>query len=267
MSAETVLLGLIQGVTEFIPVSSSGHLALAKAIAGYVDAPLAYDIVLHIATLLAVFIYFLNDILSLAFEWCYGFVNSNARRWAGWRFGWAVIWGTAATAPVGILLKPFVERASLSVLWLGIDFLVTGALLLSSKFFRAGDASVGSRSGIFVGLLQGIAVFPGISRSGATIWGGLILGISREEAFRFSFILSVPAIIGAAILEARDLGLSGFAGSLPDGWMFGAAAAFMSGFASLVALRRLVASDKWWGFSLYCMGLGGISVIYSLMGA
>jgi undecaprenyl-diphosphatase len=115
--------------------------------------------------------------------------------------------------------------------------------------------------------MQGLAVFPGISRSGATIWAGLALGFSREEAFRFSFLLSAPAIIGAAILEARDLGFSDFAGSLPEGWLSGAIVAFFSGLFSLIMLRRLVTSDKWWGFSFYCIGLGGIAVVYSMIGA
>ena len=264
MNPESVILGLIQGVTEFLPVSSSGHLALAKIFAGYKDAPMAYDIVLHIATLLAVVIYFIRDIISLLFEWCYGFVNANARRWAGWQFGWAVLFGTAITAPIAILLKPLVERASLSILWLGINFLVTAVLILSSRFVAPSDEPVRIKIGIFAGILQGIAVFPGISRSGATIWAGIIAGMSREDAFRFSFLLSIPAIIGAALLEALELGTSGFLSSLPDGWLIGAFAAFISGFISLVILRRLVTGEKWWIFSIYCAIIGCTAVMYSL---
>lgn len=267
MVGETVTLGLIQGFTEFLPVSSSGHLALAKIIAGYDDAPLAYDIVLHLATLLAVAIYFFRDIMSLLFEWCYGFINVNARRWTGWRFGWAVILATAITGPIGVLLKPLVERASLSILWLGINFLVTGALVMSSRFMRPGDLPVTPENGMIVGLFQGLAVFPGVSRSGATIWAGLFSGMPRDEAFRFSFLLSIPAIIGAGILEARELGLEAFAESLPDGWLAGAVAAFVSGIASLVLLRRMVTSDKWWGFSIYCLALGCVAIIYHMIGA
>jgi undecaprenyl-diphosphatase len=267
MFSESVVLGLIQGLTEFLPVSSSGHLALAKIVLGYGDAPFAYDLTLHIATLLAVFIYFFHDIMSLLFEWLYGFINANARRWAGWRFGWAVILGTAVTGPMGILLKPFVEKASHSVLWLGINFLLTAALLASSKFFRAGDCPVMVRSGLFVGFVQGLAVFPGVSRSGSTIWAGLAYGMSRGEAFRFSFLLSIPAIVGAAALEVFELGLDGFAESLPDGWLLGAAAAFVSGLISLAALRKLVVSDKWWVFAIYCASVGGMSLVYSMIGA
>ncbi|MDR0764840.1 MAG: undecaprenyl-diphosphate phosphatase [Synergistaceae bacterium] len=267
VSSGALILGLVQGVTEFLPVSSSGHLSLAKIIASFDNVPMAYDIVLHAATLMAVVIYFARDIVSILFEWFYGFVNANARRWAGWRFGWAVIVGTLVTAPFGILLKPLVTSAASDLLWLGVNFTVTGLLLLSSRFISEGDAAVDTRSGILIGLLQGIAVFPGISRSGATIWGGLVSGISRRDAFKFSFLLSVPAVTGAVLLELYDLGLPGFAASLPEGWIWGAAAAFCSGMISLILLAKLVLSDRLWVFSLYCFALGGFAIFYSLMGA
>jgi undecaprenyl-diphosphatase len=266
MDIAAVSLGLIQGITEFLPVSSSGHLALFKAIAGYGEMTLSFDLVLHIATLLAVFLYFLHDIVLIFFEWCYGFFNTNARRWTGWRVGWAVIAGTVVTGPVGILLRAFVEEASVNMLWLGANFLVTGALLLSSRFIAEGNDVAGMRSAWFVGLAQGLAVFPGVSRSGSTIWAGLLFGMSREEAFRFSFILSIPAIIGAFLFEAKKIGgFAEFMSSLPEGWLYAAIAAFLSGFLSLVVLRRLVISAKWWVFSLYCISLGCVVVIYSMM--
>jgi undecaprenyl-diphosphatase len=267
VSAGTLLLGLVQGLTEFLPVSSSGHLSLAKIVGSYGNVSMSYDIVLHAATLMAVIVYFSRDIVSMLFEWFYGFVNVNARRWPGWRFGWAVLTGALITAPFGIFLKPLVISASANLLWLGVNFIVTGLLLLSTRFISEGDAPVGARSGISAGLLQGIAVFPGISRSGATIWGGLAAGLSLKDAFKFSFLLSVPAIVGAVLLELRDLGLSGFAASLPDGWIWGAAAAFCSGIVSLIVLAKLVTSDKLWGFSLYCFAVGGFAIFYFLMGA
>jgi undecaprenyl-diphosphatase len=220
------------------------------------------------ATLLAVFLYFFRDIFSLLAVWLYGFFNRNARRWVGWRFGWAVVVGSFVTASIGILLKNTAERAASNMLWLGVNFLLTGLILLSSRFLRAGDGAVQTRSGILVGLLQGVAVFPGVSRSGATIWGGLLSGLSREEAFRFSFLLSAPAIVGASCYEARDLGGFGeFMGSLPAGWLPASVVAFISGLISLILLRRLVTSDKWWAFSLYCIALGCLVVVYAAIGA
>ncbi|MDR1966946.1 MAG: undecaprenyl-diphosphate phosphatase [Synergistaceae bacterium] len=267
MNAETLLLGLLQGVTEFLPVSSSGHLALAKAVTGHGEMSLAFDLVLHLATLLASFFYFFHDIASILLEWLYGFINANARRWLGWRFGWAVILGTLVTGPIGIFLKPLVNSSSDNMLILGGNFLITGALLLSSKFFAPGDSAVSARHGIFVGLLQGLSVFPGVSRSGATIWAGRLSGLSGVEAFRFSFLLSMPAILGASLYEAKDLGgLGGFLGALPSGWFPAALAAFASGLASLTLLRRLVEGGGWWFFSLYCIALGCAVVVYSIIG-
>ena len=265
MNPENVILGLVQGITEFLPVSSSGHLGLAKVVAGYKDASLAYDIVLHASTLLAVVIYFFRDIITLLFEWFYGFFNVNARRWPGWRFGWAVLLGTAVTAPFGIFLKPFVLNMSLNTLWLGINFLVTGALIFSSCFILPGDEPIRIKNGIFAGIMQGLAIFPGISRSGSTIWAGLVSGMSKEDAFRFSFLLSIPAITGATILEARELGFSGFFSALPEGWFIGAGTAFVSGLLSLIILKKLITNEKWWIFSVYCMILGVSSVTYSLI--
>jgi undecaprenyl-diphosphatase len=267
MDLEVLLLGLLQGITEFLPVSSSGHLNVAKIMMGVRGPSLSFDLVLHAATLLAVFVYFAKDIAALLLEWIYGFFNANARNWAGWRFGWAVVLGTLVTGPLGILLKPVVETASANLLWLGGNFWLTGLLLLSTKFFKSRRETVRPRDGLFVGLIQGLAVLPGISRSGATIWAGLLGGLSRDEAFRFSFLLSIPAILGATLLESRELGgVAAFLAELPSDWIAAAGVAFLSGLISLVILRRLVTSDKWWLFSIYCILFGSASVVLSIVG-
>lgn len=268
MNTDALVFGVVQGLTEFLPVSSSGHLGVAKILTGMSEPSLAFDLTLHIATLLAVFLYFARDIVSLLSEWVYGFFNRHAWNWPGWRFGWAVILGTLITGPIGILLKPFSQNASMNLLWLGGNFWVTALLLFSARFIPAGEKTVRPGNGLLVGLLQGIAVMPGISRSGSTIWAGLVSGLSRDEAFRFSFLLSIPAILGATLLEARELGgYEAFLESLPQQWFLSAFVAFVFGMLSLVILRKLVTSDKWWVFSLYCMLLGTIAVIYSLIGA
>jgi undecaprenyl-diphosphatase len=266
MKEEALFLGLLQGVTEFLPISSSGHLAIAKTAMGVRDASLSYDLVLHFSTVLAVLLYFARDITSLLMEWLYGFFNANARGWAGWRFGWAVVIGVLVTAPLGILLKPFSEAASSNLLWLGGNLWITAVFLLSSRFFRGGTRAVSVRDGFFVGILQGLGVMPGISRSGSTMWAGLFMGLTRDEAFRFSFLLSVPTIIGATLYEARDNGGGeSFILSLPEGWVWGAAAAFLSGLLSLFLLRKIVSSDRWWLFSIYCMVVGASAVVMYFM--
>lgn len=268
VSFDVLFMGLLQGLTEFLPVSSSGHLGLAKVLLGVSEPNLAFDLMLHLATLLAVLIYFSRDIASLFKEWVCGFFDRNARTSAGWRFAWAVILGTAVTGPLGILLKPWAETASTNMAWLGGNFWITGLLLFSSKFIREGTKTVTLKDGALVGLVQGLAVMPGVSRSGSTIWAGLLCGMTREEAFRFSFLLSVPAIVGATLYEAKDLGGgAGFLHALPAGWIWGALVAFVSGLASLVLLKKLVTSDKWWFFAIYCMLLGTLALALSFAGA
>ena len=267
MDLEVLFLGLLQGVTEFLPISSSGHLSFAKIMMGVNDPSLSFDLVLHMATLFAVIVYFAKDILTLLIEWLYGFFNANARNWTGWRFGWAVILGSFVTAPLGLALKWAAEAASVNLLWLGGNFWLTGLLLLSTKFVRTGWETVRIRDGLVVGFVQGLAVLPGISRSGSTIWAGMLSGLSRDEAFRFSFLLSIPAIAGATVLESRNLGgYESFLAELPGGWMPSAVVAFVSGLVSLVVLRKLVTSDKWWLFAIYCILLGSASVVLSIVG-
>lgn len=261
-------MGLLQGLTEFLPVSSSGHLGLAKVLFGIKEPALAYDLALHAATLFAVLIYFRRDICRLFLEWCRAIPDRSARPAPGWRFGWAVVAGTLATGPLGLFLKSASEAASVAPLWLGCGFFASALLLCSTRFLSVGRREIRVLDGFLIGLVQGIAVMPGLSRSGSTIWAGLALGLSRDEAFRFSFLLSVPAILGAVLIEGRHLGgAAAFLGALPVGWLPGFLVAFASGMVSLVLLRRLVTGDKFWVFSVYCLLLGFLSVILSFVGA
>lgn len=267
MDYNVVLLGFIQGFTEFLPVSSSGHLALAKIFFGMEMPPLSYDLVLHVATMAATVLFFFNDILSLFREWVLGLFSKKDRTLPGWSVGWAVFFGTMVTGAIGLLIKDFAERAMMNSLMVGFGLLFTGILLISSRFLRKGFGKVSSSDGLFIGIAQGIAVMPGVSRSGMTMIAGTAAGISREEAFRFSFLLSIPAIMGAALLQTKDVGgFDLFLSSLPQGWFLGAAAAFVSGLASLFVLRKLVIASKWWFFGIYCLALGSLSMVTSFLG-
>jgi len=260
---ESLALGTLQGITEFLPVSSSGHLALFQMLLGFGEAPLAYDVILHGATMMATLLFFRRDICVFAREWISGFVRPEGRSTPGWRIGWSVIAGTLVTALIGLPLKPLVVRALASPALVGGGLLVTAALLLIAESSRPRNARVSLRNALFVGLAQGIAVLPGISRSGATIAAGLRSGLEREEAFRFSFLLSLPAIAGALLLELRH-GLS--VGDLPSGWIFGALAAFATGYAALRFLRRIVIRGKLRYFSIYCACIGALALGASLAG-
>ncbi|MCX7828986.1 MAG: undecaprenyl-diphosphate phosphatase [Thermanaerothrix sp.] len=262
-----VLLGLIQGFAEFLPISSSGHLALVQIFLGLKGPQMGFDLMLHMATLLAVVVYFASDMLRFLRDFFLGFLSEEARSSDGWRYGWAVMAGTVVTALVGLPLKPLVEAASQSSLWVGGGLVVTGMVLTLSRFVPQGSKGVGLMVGLVVGLAQGVAVMPGISRSGSTIVAALFMGLSPLEAFRFSFLLSIPAVLGATLVEMLDGGgYYAFLSSLPTGWPLGFVAAAVAGLLSLMALRRVSLFRAWWMFGAYCLVVGAAVVGFSLIG-
>lgn len=250
--------GVLQGLTEYLPVSSSGHLALFQHAFGFQGPALAFDLVLHVATMLATICFFARDIVGLTGEFASGFISQNGRRSDGWRFGWAVVIGTIVTACIGLPLKPAAEAVGDSPRLVGVMLLITAGLTALPMVLSSGRNSLNWKIGLIVGIAQGIAVLPGISRSGATIVVALFCGLAKDEAFRFSFLLSLPAILGAALLELRDVSLS----LLPSGWVLGFAAAFLFGLFALAVVRRLVTSEKWIGFSLYCLIIGVTAIVW-----
>lgn len=261
------ILGIVQGLTEFLPVSSSGHLALTQIFIGTEMPPLAYDLLLHVATTLAIIVFFFKEIVLYLKEWCSGFVSPSSRNTTGWRVGWAVFASTVMTGIIGLCLKSFAEEAILNSLYVSICLIFTGVILVAGTFIREGNSKIEIKDGIPVGIAQGIAVLPGISRSGMTIMTSLFLGISREEAFTFSFLLSVPAILGAAMLEAIEVGgWKALVMSLPDHWFGGSVLSFITGFLSLILLKKMVISSKWWIFGLYCLLVGGGVFIFTFIG-
>ena len=263
------LLGLLQGLTEFLPVSSSGHLALARALFSVENASLTYDVLLHFATMLATLVYFGTDIVSLLREWFAGFLSSE-ERCEGWYTGWAVLAGTLSTAVVALPLKPVVVRIGSIPGAVGAGLLLTSLLLwrATSPSFRRPSAgrSISPLLGMLIGVVQGVAVLPGVSRSGSTIFAGLRAGLPPERAFRFSFLMSIPAVLGATLLEARELlAMSDWSSSLPAGWHVGMIISFAAGLCSLVLLRRVSAAGRWRPFAVYCALAGALSITLSFV--
>ena len=265
MYLQSAVLGLVQGITEFLPVSSSGHLVIAQDIFGWSGPALPFAVVLHLATMAATVLFFWFDIMRNLKEWFQGLFSVKGRGLPGWKYGWGVIAGTLVTALVVLLVKPVVDVLFSSPLFVGFALLVTGFILRYGSRISPGVLPVSPSSGLKVGLAQGLAVFPGISRSGATIVTGLRAGLSREDAFSFSFLLSLPAILGAAILEVAEAGgLSGVLTSLPKGWWIGVVVAFGSGLLALSVLRRVVTRGRLGFFSLYCLTAGLLVVVFKL---
>lgn len=273
---EGILLGLLQGVAEFLPISSSGHLALAQELFDLDDVPLLFDIMLHLATLGAVLLFFRRKIWSLlkvAGRWLAR--RSLPEDKADVRTIVALLLGTAVTGVFGIVLSDLVEDYSEELICVG--FFITAGLLIFSdaveerrrkKLLESGsDGLVTTRTGVRplqglgIGLAQGIGVLPGISRSGSTIAGALLCGVDREQAGEFSFLLSIPAILGAFVLELDDLDTIGDSvGVAPV--VAGCVAAFVAGIFALSVLMKIVRKGKLEWFALYLIPAGILGLVF-----
>jgi undecaprenyl-diphosphatase len=259
---QAVLLGVVQGLTEFLPISSSGHLVLIQHLLGIAGPTLFFDTMLHCGTLFAVFIALRRDI------W-------NILRRPFQRFTWLLILATAVTAAIAFGFKDTVEKAFASARWLGPAFLATAAALFLSEYLsrRPGDsrndAEMNWFDAVFIGLLQGIAVIPGVSRSGFTLSGALSRRLERDLAARFSFLLSIPAILGALVIQIKDLvEISGFQSVNPEAsrgliggisipvMTAGTLAAAAVGLGSVILMLKIIREHSLIGFGVYTAVLG-----------
>jgi undecaprenyl-diphosphatase len=204
---QIAILALVQGLTEFLPISSSGHLILAPHLFGFADQGLELDVAVHFGTLIAVVAYFRHDIAQIAWGWMRA-LPSRAPASQESRLGWAIIIGVLPVVVVGLLVKDFVEH-SLRQPWIIATTTILFGLLLGWADWRARRQRDISRltlgDALYIGLAQILALVPGTSRSGITMTAGLMLGLTREAAARFSFLLSIPTILGSSILIGKDL--------------------------------------------------------------
>ena len=251
---QAIFLGFVQGMTEFLPVSSSGHLVIAEYLLG-IHNVIVYDTLLHLATLLAVIIYFYKTIISL-----------KVREW------FIVVVGTVPAVIVGLLLKDSIESAFTSLLFVTCSLFVTGSLLILTHRFFAKDThqsnineKVTFKQAVIIGIAQAIAIFPGISRSGSTTTIGIMSGVRREAAFRFSFLLALPAILGAGVLQLKDVYKAGDLLSQP--WSIfaaGAIVAFIFGLLSLQWFAYVIKKAKLHYFGYYCWSVSGILALWQI---
>lgn len=269
---ESFFLGVLQGIAEFLPISSSGHLAVAKELLHLRDVPMFYDIILHIATLLAIFIVYWKTIWRLITTAVrFIFRKTTEADKSDLNFIAAVLIATCFTAVIGFALKDLVENLPVKII--SLLFIVTGILLLVCDKFAENKTAVASvavenknttiklRSAVIVGIVQGLTVFPGISRSGSTISAGLLCGIRRSRIAEFSFILSIPSILGAFILDlvgSHSVPLNVGIGELAVGFI----AALLTGIISLKLLTKLLKKAKLKVFSFYLIPLGIILFCY-----
>lgn len=259
-----IILGVVQGLTEFLPVSSSGHLVLVQQLLQVEAANLSFDIAVHVGTLVAVLVALWDDVVVLLDGLR---LRRTQRTLAGRRLIGLIIVGSIPAALVGLLLQDFIDGLFSSVYVTGIMLLVTGFLLYWAEKTRKGAITIRNISygdALFVGLGQALAILPGLSRSGTTISAGLVRGIARDDAARFSFLLSIPVILGAAILELPDLFSSGGGVDLLP-VIAGMATAAITGYFAIILLVRLVRQGNLRVFSYYTWVVGAFALLFAYL--
>lgn len=268
---QSIFLGILQGVAEFLPISSSGHLTLAQKLFNLDNIPLIFDVMLHLATLLAVVLVFRKKIATLLIS-LWRFITRKNTKEDQYALSMilAIIVATIVTGTMGIVLSKIIPDMPIQVVFCG--FIVTALLLIFSSYVSKKSKKnnnisiektdkISIKQGLFVGFAQGIGVLPGISRSGSTIAASLFSGISRDTAGDFSFILSIPAILGAFILEAKDLGnLTATVAPFP--LIIGCLSAFLSGWLSLKLLLKLIKKGNLQYFAFYLIPLAILGLIF-----
>ncbi len=265
---QAFILGFVQGATEFLPISSSAHLVLVPWWLGWGQPGLSFDAVLHLGTIVAVVVYFYRDLWHIVVAWVRALLRREASTPTA-RLGWWLILGTIPAVVLGLALEASFERLFGFPLGVAALLLVTGAILaaserLGSRLRRLDD--LGWLDALLIGLAQACAIAPGISRSGATIGAGLARGLKRADAARFSFLLSVPVIVGAGSKEFLDLLARP---EQADQWGLLAAgflAAAVTGYLAIHFLLKYLQRRSLYPFAVYCWAFGGVSLLAALLG-
>ena len=252
---EGLFLGLVQGLTEFLPISSSGHLVLAEELVGFHPPGLYVEVGLHVATLLSVFVAYRVRIAGLT----RGLVTADRD---AWRYAGLLILASVPAAVAGLFFRDFFVESFDSGVSIGIQFLVTALILWSTKPVagRATGQNISVMAALLIGVAQAVAILPAISRSGATIAAALWLGIAAGPAAEFSFLMSIIAVAGSALLEARHIPPG--ADLLAPGFVLGFIAALLSGIWAIRFLVALLRRGRFHGFALYCAVLGVFTILW-----
>ena len=270
---EAVILGLVQGLAEFLPISSSGHLALLQQWFEIDENKvLLFAVLLHVGTLISVFIVYWKDIWELIVELCLTIKDLCTGKGLKLeerpvrKLGVMIIVATIPTAVIGLLFNDIFDKLYTSVLPIGIGLIITGFLLVLAE--RTGNSSRGIekmnfRNALFIGTVQGIAICPGISRSGSTLFGSLICNLDRKFAVKFVFLISIPSILGSAVMEAPEAIEAGIDMAQLGPVLVGMVVAAISGLIAIKTMIKIVSDKKLSYFSYYVWALGAAVVIYS----
>lgn len=264
---DAIVLGVVQGLTEFLPVSSSGHLVLTERILGVAAGDLLFEIVLHLATLAAVCIAYHRKIWKIFRAVLRARIQHHRGRLRiqdeNLRLFLLLMLASLPAAAAGFLLKDVVEQAFSSPLTASVGLLATGCILFATRWAKNSDRPMDWRRSLLVGLAQAVAILPGVSRSGATIAAGIYTGVKQERAAEFSFLLSIPVILGAGIFELKDIALDRYGNMWP--LAVGGLAAGACGFLAIKWLLSIIKRHRLDYFSYYCWLAGLAGIVLSLM--
>ncbi|GAA2006726.1 hypothetical protein GCM10009799_37780 [Nocardiopsis rhodophaea] len=254
---EAIILGLVQGLTEFLPISSSGHLRVASALFGWPDPGAAFTAVSQLGTELAVVIYFRKRIWTIISTWFRALVNKDLRRDINARMGWYVILGTIPIAVLGLLLEDQIDSVFRDLRLIALTLIIFGVILgMTDRYTRKHRelTDLNVQRGITFGFFQALALIPGVSRSGGTITGGMLLGFKRKDAAEYSFLLAIPAVFASGLYKLTDIGGGEYAGVLAT--IIGTVVAGVVGFAVIAWLMRFISTHSFMPFVYYRVGLG-----------
>ncbi len=263
---QAIVLGIVQGLTEFLPISSTAHLRIVPAFAGWEDPGAAFTAVTQLGTMAAVLLYFRRDLLGIVRGWVGGLRDGARRDTTEWRLGWYILLGTIPIGIFGFVFKDQIESGARELTLIGCTLIALGLLLLLAEKVGRRERKVEDlrlRDGIVIGFAQAAALVPGVSRSGATMTAGLFLGLDRAAAARYSFLLSVPAVVLSGAFELREIGGEGAVGFAPTA--IATLLAFVSGYAAIAFLLRFLVEHTTTVFVVYRVGLG--IVVLSLVAA
>ena len=269
---QAIIIGLVQGLTEFLPVSSSAHLIFTQQALGLSDVGLAFDVLLHVGTLVAVVAYFFSDIISMIKGFFLSLIYlkdgkfmEEVRRDPYKKLAWLTIIATIPVGIVGVLFNDLVESLFTGITVPAFFLLITGCLLYVSQRMNSGGIDLSNitlKEALIMGCGQALAVMPGLSRSGTTIAAGLFSGLDKEFAAKFSFILSIPAIFGAGVFQLKDL--SG--GNVEiEACIAGFIVAVISGYLAISVLLKLIREKSLDIFAYYCWIVGAVILVGSLI--
>lgn len=261
---EAIILGIVQGLTEFLPISSSGHLVLLPAVLGWTSPPLVFDTTVHLATLIAVLAVFWRDVLKILTGWVRGLINRQPLETTESRLGWWIILGTIPGILTGLFLEEQIEFLFTSHTAAGIFLLVTALILILAELLgrrQKGLSEITWRDSLLIGIGQACAIAPGLSRSGTTIFAGMLTGLNRETAARFSFILSIPIITGAGLVQFFNLIDEGNLLAEAPVLLAGFATAAISGYIAIRLFLNYLRKRPLYPFAVYCVVVGILTLI------